>query len=125
MSFQLTRPVRVATHLIFFFFIGKYVSTHATRAGRDSLEVNMLENLKSFNSRDPCGSRLDVSRSAIVELRVSTHATRAGRDIRKRGDGCAFEVSTHATRAGRDLGAVGVVGTLFGFNSRDPCGSRR
>ena len=101
------------------------VSTHATRAGRDSSTSAKWRSNASFNSRDPCGSRLNafltIKAKRLFQLtrpvRVATrksHADCMARTGFNSRDPCGSRRRHHAPR--RHLGR---------FNSRDPCGSRR
>ncbi len=100
--FQLTRPVRVATLPNIYAKNPEIVSTHATRAGRDTNTEREDKQSVCFNSRDPCGSRL---RTLVVHIQhTEFQLTRPVRVATRRcaGDFRLQSVSTHATRAGRD-----------------------
>ena len=101
-SFQLTRPVRVATAPTTAELNELRVSTHATRAGRDGRRWHTQNNRGCFNSRDPCGSRQPVASTPIC-----TTLFQLTRPVR---------VATHMGAVIRRFAAC--------FNSRDPCGSR-
>ena len=101
-----------------------------------------------FNSRTPCGVRLDLTNVSYWTAEVSIHAPRAGCDCRlprwRRYRACfnsrtpcgvrlgtldrlsaEWIVSIHAPRAGCDLNPFERPGAKPCFNSRTPCGVRR
>ena len=103
--FQFTHPVRGATNRTGQIEYDVYVSIHAPRAGCDTdldkrsfttdqfqfthpvrgatTAQRVNEIIKSFNSRTPCGVRLECRPLLINSVVVSIHAPRAGCDISK------------------------------------------
>ena len=80
---------------------------------------------RSFNSRDPCGSRHPAA--TFFSDQLGFQLTRPVRVATSQilVDEVFDAVSTHATRAGRDHRCFSVVVAHGRFNSRDPCGSRQ
>ena len=145
--FQLTHPVRGATHITAESIHSVWISTHAPRAGCDRRAVRELPRRGNFNSRTPCGVRpypdIVCNDNCVFQLthpvrgatkltricelidRISTHAPRAGCDMLQveAPDFHLFQL-THPVR-----GATILLSKLplvdFDFNSRTPCGVRR
>ena len=126
----------------------KDVSIHAPRVGCDS-ELGVLgRKRRSFNSRTPCGVRLNLTVSTVLDIQVSIHAPRVGCDARPcllsispvsfnsrtpcgvrpalitKNPLCNY-VSIHAPRVGCDASLSTTSRTYSRFNSRTPCGVRR
>ena len=101
-----------------------FVSTHATRTGRDP--PRCARNCESicFNSRDPHGSRLCITlqNSRFIEFQLTRPARVATAPAPI--ELSQSEVSTHATRTGRDHHRRPSHHHQPRFNSRDPHGSR-
>ena len=126
--------------------LGKAVSIHAPRAGRDSSSTSNRHTSRRFNPRAPCGARRDALSSpssipcfnprapcgARPALRYSMARSIAFQSTRPvRGatllyirDTASNRVSIHAPRAGRDLKAGKRHGPASCFNPRAPCGAR-
>ena len=79
-EFQLTRPVRVATGRGVVEVQRLMVSTHATRAGRDQVEIAADGQIIRFQLTRPVRVATRTQSERISKVFVSTHATRAGRD---------------------------------------------
>ena len=100
-----------------------------------------------FNSRSPCGERLERDNLHSPTVSISTHAPRVGSDwraCRNVGIGSNFnsrspcgerhgetveyytvhKISTHAPRVGSDTWHFKVLMFRLDFNSRSPCGER-
>ena len=78
------------------------ISTHVPHAGHDHLFQIDLYNETNFNSRAPCGARLEYSTIAVDNI----------------------SISTHVPHAGHDYFAFALLLFLVHFNSRAPCGAR-
>ena len=61
LAFQLTRPMRGATPKFFPERLKQFISTHAPHAGRDTAHRSVSRSVLHFNSRAPCGARLDCA----------------------------------------------------------------
>ena len=101
-SFQSTRPVRGATHSRFSSIQWRFISIHAPRAGRDTLDKIGSLHISHFNPRAPCGARQHKVANQSNGSVISIHAPRAGRDLTPATAGIINEISIHAPRAGRD-----------------------
>ncbi len=102
-KFQFTHPVRGATISRAYAVEKKRVSIHAPRAGCDYTLVLGSPRARRFNSRTPCGVRLQARLVVEIVALVSIHAPRAG---------CDQDQNT-PTKAS------------LSFNSRTPCGVRQ
>ena len=80
--FQLTRPMRGATHMIFAIYTDIMISTHTPHAGRNiynkpNVEIRFI----NFNSHAPCGAQHNSLTTLSGDLTISTHTPHAGRNI--------------------------------------------
>ena len=99
------------------------VSIHAPRVGCDSAPQHIAQSLASFNSRTPCGVRLEFLFEVLLSA-VSIHAPRVGCDSGAVHTLCDKAVSIHAPRVGCDSSGSRCCRLLRRFNSRTPCGVR-
>ena len=122
------------------------VSIHAPRAGCDVLVCKKASQCGCFNSRTPCGVRLDIIHVLTTNTQfqfthpvrgatqkrpryqqqavVSIHAPRAGCDVSLGDYISSNRVSIHAPRAGCDSFCLFFFCLSMSFNSRTPCGVR-
>ncbi len=84
----------------------------------------MMGDLPDFNSRTPCGVRLNAKLKSLSE-KISTHAPRVGCDFRDKRAAAIPDISTHAPRVGCDSLTRSLIVNTQDFNSRTPCGVRR
>ena len=101
--FQLTRPARVATARADAAGADVDVSTHATRTGRDFRDLKYMTRIMCFNSRDPHGSRQNLTYGQVNALMFQL--TRPARVATGKQPIAAERIES--------------------FNSRDPHGSRQ
>ena len=147
-SFQSTRPVRGATHSRFSSIQWRFISIHAPRAGRDTLDKIGSLHISHFNPRAPCGARLvNQVRDKMNAMHFNPRAPCGARHFRcytAISKGYDFNprapcgarpryfpfaspligISIHAPRAGRDPFQVFVDPVEVYFNPRAPCGAR-
>ena len=124
-GFQSTRPVRGATHSRFSSIQWRFISIHAPRAGRDTLDKIGSLHISHFNPRAPCGARrLPFPRRWTRQRFQSTRPVRGATFF-------GFQppvinlISIHAPRAGRDEAIQNEVTFRGNFNPRAPCGARQ
>ena len=123
-GFQSTRPVRGGTSKSRSVIKGITISIHPPRAGRDSVDVIVIQRINDFNPPAPCGAGLVFSDINFIQAvfqstrpvrggtyiagysspiyRISIHPPRAGRDGICRIGGRVTRISIHPPRAGRD-----------------------
>ena len=102
------------------------ISIHAPRAGSDpAVEAAIIQSLKDFNPRSPCGERLLPERRHDRNQSISIHAPRAGSDASR------LIIFSHAKRFQSTLPVRGATVEPCTdlcrncyFNPRSPCGER-
>ena len=102
MLFQLTYPLRGTTGARASYFDTPVFSTHVPPAGYDTACMNARRPVEDFNSRTPCGVRLELQGKYIA----------------------LQEISTHVPPAGYDNSTLYGFSRFDNFNSRTPCGVR-
>ena len=101
--FQSTRPMRDATCESVGCFHPAEISIHASHAGRDLPESELINIKWNFNPRVPCGTRRELRALEGFDFPISIHASHAGRDPQKWVTGLDEDaISIHASHAGRD-----------------------
>ena len=78
------------------------ISTHTPLAGRDGIDVRLLQWLLDFYSHAPRGARLEFLQFVLSICDISTHTPLAGRDDLRNIRLRYFRISTHTPLAGRD-----------------------
>ena len=123
--FQSTRPVRGATLLVHMTGIGRPISIHAPRAGRDSLPGFPGRRYGHFNPRAPCGARHRDGPPAAGPSDFNPRAPCGARLQRNDAhhERCVFQ----STRPVRGATAINSKAREIcsNFNPRAPCGARR
>ena len=78
------------------------ISIHASHAGRDLPESELINIKWNFNPRVPCGTRRELRALEGFDFPISIHASHAGRDVFSTDRCIHINISIHASHAGRD-----------------------
>ena len=116
--------MRGATHGAAGVVHGLSISTHAPRAGSDSLEWQGGNQPCGFQPTLPVRGATSAQEKVLTSQGISTHAPRAGSDGRAPEYGLVLDISTHAPRAGSDTSPFPRCMPSCHFNPRSPCGER-
>ena len=122
--FQPTLPVRGATGDARVVPCRRHISTHAPRAGSDTVHDTPERRQKGFQPTLPVRGATGRDEIAAMLEAISTHAPRAGSDSTTLMTKRSLFISTHAPRAGSDDAGRGNHVQGVDFNPRSPCGER-
>ena len=122
--FQLTRPMRGATHASISTLSVLRISTHTPHAGRDSDGVRVHVPISHFNSHAPCGARLHGGNPNRPCRNFNSHAPCGARRARFMKFVLRKNFNSHAPCGARPLSNDDLIAEPD-FNSHAPCGARR
>ncbi len=123
--FQSTRPAGDATQALLRSFFEWQVSIHASRGGRDPLEISKLGSVVTFQSTRPAGDATQHTGRCHKRSRgFNPRVPRGTRRCKLVQSDDFFYVSIHASRGGRDSCRTASGVCSSSFNPRVPRGTR-